>query len=964
MIVGRKRTKILAFLIAMAFLLASLPVSTALTPLVRAFTPEAFRHTPPQQSLVAFSGGPIDSIANPNFYESAPSVFSNSVPGWNQERSSGRALGGVVNMFRYDEFISSNNLENLSFTQTLPPTDFTDINFLVMTNRSENEVANVGFTSQDIEFYAGGYFIVEVDFYAVASNNAVYLLSSHPLTQDIDTSIQIHQIVDQYVDDPNASAWRTASFFVRTDAREAVSMQLGLYLGTRDTSSRGIVFYNNVRVWETTQGDFETRLEDEQDRNNIFIREIDLRQHDEKTDEYDFGNFVRAFDRQTDVHMNTSIMTPNVPNTLNFEDVNFLWGHSGGHAHDVMLLAAHENYASLQLETPFTIERNLVYMISFYSLGNASIRTRDTREVPTHLQNTIQRFDSGHIPTITQPESNRNNWSLNTFFVLGAVLEDIELEIEFWIGEDGVFSTGWILIDDFSIVRISNEYFESNRHDLHVFYLTQRDEAEAVSPINNSHFNFGTINNVNTPFPLRATGWTHTYGEESLVLSGIVNTQDTHWARFASLGGASNYGNAINPGPIGGFSPNNNIYMLQNRGNTWQRLESNEFALERGVYNIIRFDMAKFVPHVGDTMTLYAVIDFGGREISRINLSHTPLTPLDRFVPWQPFSFAIRDSEFTSRSVSISFIMGTEETESAPGIVFIDNMSVTTRDTINQSEVNAYANLGNPVTFEIDGESMFFVPDATGQANATVFNNILRIQTNQHQHTTVSNTLTEELQGGMFFEYQITLRIIPGTGQAITYERIPHFNTDGFLMDEPDDIDYGITFRLDGFDGGFVDMKPYYLNRMATYHLAGDGTGFWTTISFFIHSEATMDLSLVVEFGNEWRAVWAEVEIASINLVQIDEDAFNNARRNIDYDAHHRVVTEADRTLPPIDPEPDPTRRDGQLDFLIIPSIIMALALIFALVAFSLRRFKFKRHISKKHTSYANDEEFSVRSEK
>jgi len=408
--------------------------------------------------------------------------------------------------------------------------------------------------------------------------------------------------------------------------------------------------------------------------------------------------------------------------------------------------------------------------------------------------------------------------------------------------------------------------------------------------------------------------------------------------------------------------------MMQNLGSTWQRLESNQFPLERGVYNIISFDLASFVPHIGQSMRLFAVIEFDGHEIARIDMSRTPRTFADLASDWNNYSFAIRDSQFTSRSVSISFLLGEENgVASAASTVFIDNLDITTRSAINRSDVNAYADLGNAILF---AESFFLVENNASNAQVSAVDAVgggqfLRIQTSNYQNTSVRNTLTEVMDGGEFFEYRVTMRIVPGTGDTLTYEPITIFDDEGRPTEDPSDWEFGINMHLAGFEGGFSNLQPSDLRGMRSFYTDENG-GEWTTLSFFIHADATSDLSLIVEFGNYRRAVWADVEILSMELVSIDSEVFNNARRSVEEDPYYHVhfAIMNEEYLPDIGGGDDgeDQERDRSLDFLIWPSIIMGAAIIFAVVAFGIRRFKFKTHIKKKHTSYAADDEVSVRS--
>jgi len=773
-------------------------------------------------------------------------------------------------------------------------------------------------------------------------------------------------------------------FLCYTDYLSDITVSLGLFLGEMGgRASGGVVYYDNVRISQVTQDLYQSAwnntrpaLRQELDLRNHVLTEFDMRYYD-----VTLSNFNPAFSRLTGIEMRNNIRNVEIPGVLGFEDHNQVrvWGHSSHAVHNVMMLSAETGIASMTTRDmnlrdrdgarrdTFTLGKNALYMVSFYSLSSpmaqSSFRIRDERFDWNHVSQHLTLFDSGHMGINESGTVHRNNWALNTFFVTGDVLDDKEVYFEFWIGQEGQAASGWLLIDDFSIVRVSNEYFETHR-DADGVQKVERPTHSPTAAIPNAHFNYGTVRSAATPFPLRADSWTLETGDPQHTISGIVNTYPTHWNTHARGG---NYGIAINPRGIRGAHPNNNVFMMQHTRATWQRLSAGEFSLPRNEddrYHILSFEIAT-VHRPENGMNFFAVLELGGKPISYINLGHerrSGSTPV--LTHWRNYSFAIRDSQITSRNVSISFIMGEERPDgrhinAAPAVGFIDNIRLSSSN--NRGNADIFVDLSNPAGFRvsaINNQSLFFRPRDARAAVANVFNSrdgindILRIETNYFRNTVVENTLTEELSSGNFYEYRVEVRILLHEVNNARARRIWQFDDRWNVIDEPDDLDYGVTFRLDGFSGGFENIKPENLVNMSGHDRD------WTTLSFFINADSTRDLNLEIEFGNQWRSVWGIVEIRSMSLHQIEQEEWEQART----DAVHgtAILTEREWT-PQRPPAQDTTRERSDLNFLIIPSIIMGVTILFAIAAVSFRRIKFRRHIRMRHTSYAADDERSVR---
>ena len=963
----KKSTRIIAFMLALAFGISALPMLGAVAFVVRAFDPLDFHHAHPTQNEIAFSSHVFDNIGNPDFNNPGPSVgqafISNVDGGWTRNHIGGDALTGIVNTNMFNTFRDNNNLTTSTVPfMTNPGNNNRDGNLLVMANRSVVATSQVGFHSNSLEFHADGFFIVEINFYAARSWNAVYLLSD-AFDKEINTSITTRPITSQDIDGTvpvDTSHWRTATFFVQTDARQSINVQIGLYLGTQEVPSNGVVYYDYIRARAVNPDRYAhyygKALEDSDTKQ--FMREINLRQDQPTKDWHDYEVGIEDFQDNFSVPHSSKaglVKPMDVPGELRFdpEHAKFLHPHApkvGGGEHKILLLAARDNRMAMNID--FTIERNLLYMISFYSLthNSPSLRIFDIRGNDPD----IEAFDERHQITSesTPSQSSRNGWSLNTFFVMGEVLSDRNVKIEFWVGTADTVATGWLLVDDFKISRVPFEYYDKHQNSANTEKFNM-NKSDATSPISNANFNLGNVRSALAPFPLHPQGWELDASKNAI--SGIVNTQASHWSKYAkiSIDNGSREGGYypnINPAGVGPAIPNSNVMMLQNFDAAYQTLRSNTFPLSRGeeepVYNYISFDAYIFRPD--GAFDFLATIEFNGHVIAWIDLKNAPA------MQWRTFSFAVRDGVFTTRDVSLVFHMGTERKPTGAGVVFLDNVRVQELQTIGTTTSNtpdAIADLSKPITIvDMNGKSVFFAPENDSPLETIPGSSWLSIGTSAlPTHATLTSAFPEELEGGGYFEYVVVAHIM----NDLDWKRNPDPNQwldkDGKVIAEPDKTDHGVSLRINGFQGGFENIRPGNMQGIQVF----DEHDF-VEFRFLIHPDASTSLALVIEFGNQWRHVKGTILIRETRLSTLTSDQWNYYNNNIDKYAGVRLITEPDYVHIP--DRPKPNQGDGVDWMIVLSSIILALAIIMAVAVRLLRRHNFNRHIVKKHTSYALDD--------
>jgi hypothetical protein len=1017
-----KRTKmakrIICLIIAFAMTFVLLP-SNAVGAIVRAVNSPWFMEglhefDLPQQGIINFTSKPFD-IRNPIFADGNVAEFSsNNASGWEAATAS-NAVTGVLNTSAFDPFKGRQEIANLSFmTENPHSSSSSSPNVLVLANKTAAGTASANFSQNLDEFWADGYFQVEVDFYAVGTQSAVYLIPEQefehgrPLPR---VDVNQASIRDGSAPNPNItilenlSAWQTATFIVKTDLLEGATFKLGLYLGKHGgQASGGVVYYDNVRVRGFSKAQFENnfdrpvgetfanawRLAKEQSELGLgkyrHTSIVDLSQpvfpnpteiapySATKTIFENFDTSAAKFEYAEDwfeTPDNTNILPhvklEDIPSKLNIKKPNTqVFGVTNPDNAGAMLLTAVDASVGLRYNEPIKWNRNEIYMINFYAItSDESIgyfRMRDTRygalDVPNHIRPNL--YNSGFIAiknTETSSAPSKNNWILNTVFVIGEALEDIQTHFEFWVG--GEFNTtGYLMVDDFRVSRVSGAFYEKYKNSTNVTQCNL-DWLSPTSTIENANFNSGIKRSNISAFPLVATGWEVSvegdiignHLEERRILNGIVNTDEEHWRANniiiaedpnRPLDGNRAYGSAIRPiNPIisGNFaqSLNNNIYMMQNVRETYQTVSSNSFTLASDTRNVIAFDAATARL---SNREVWAIIEVSGREITRLPLVRETGDFSD-LSDWRNYTIVVQTSKFTSPEARITFALGTKNAQST-GCLYLNNVRVhqsspATGDiTVDLNDPSKLYLRDRSTTAGFGGESLFFIP-ADEQKASAFFNapaDVLAISTTGCQHATVSNHMIEQLEEEKPYEYIV--RILPNA----------HVSTD-ISYDTDANHDWGLSLRIKNgtesrMDGGFLNLKSDDFRAMPQVNGLIE-------LRFLIKSGTPLELSLEIEFGNENVIAQGAIGIKGLELREYSDDMFRAAQE----DPLTRIITTSTMI------NDDEAREKGKgpnLDFLMWPSLITGAAIIFAVVAFSTRKFKFRRHIRQNHTSYARDD--------
>ncbi len=350
-----------------------------------------------------------------------------------------------------------------------------------------------------------------------------------------------------------------------------------------------------------------------------------------------------------------------------------------------------------------------------------------------------------------------------------------------------------------------------------------------------------------------------------------------------------------NPGKFN-TNNNNNIYMMRNNSARHNVLVSPALTTTAGETAHITFDAYSNPTSKTKVNFVTASTNDEGNLVDVVVLGSLNINA----GKWEHYSFNINENTYAAnRSYYLQFIMD------GIGYTYIDNVNKPDQAaTAGESDT---IDLANPLTVDT-----IWRTDTT--AELIINNGKLTAQNTDGRKTVIENSFAYNLTKDSYYEFTINAQ-----------------GNDAY-------------FSLKGYDG-LLAVDSNDASEYKLYVKAGDST----TPTFQITLGSNQD---------ETNNIVGKLTINSIEVKTVEEADFNSAKENSTIEGSHKLCvtqTEANEEETTTETEPEDNSFFGQNWWYLIPTLITAIATLLAITAFLLRKIKFEKHITKKHTSYARD---------
>ena len=587
-------------------------------------------------------------VNNSSFDELSSTYASNNIDGWKLIRSGTKATTMVIDV---DKNFSTYNARPYCISTIEggnPGKKGADNKVLMINsaNTSNNPSSSAyvpsseheGYKSDDLKLDANSYYSFEVSFKTVKFSS----VKANPFA-----SVYLSGLTDNEGNEINlsyemisANDWETVYFFVETGEEEQ-NVNLELWLGTEETSSFGVAFFDEVYVQQYSQNIFyENYYNYYYNKDNAYFANNDATT-DSNGKPYNYKNSNPSYNDGLDRPM-VSLCELNDQRkvatdlNLNFEangdkTTPANWTQKEGKTQNASALVFDLNANSFNNvvnkngnDYPYTganLDYNNKKALAMWTTGDEAgyvaltskdiaikahevlkvsalvkVSALEKGEFVLHINETETIFANFPALTdsykalstsakVTSNGSNlyNNEYATVSLYLQGHDMYDSSFNITLALGSEDANAQGCVVVDNVTVEKATHEAFTNASNKLK---LTTTSQDQSTLTIPNGYFNDAHSTGKDFEYPLVASSWTKDSDKNKAGLtSGVINTYSQY---FKYLTANEDFKNLSNPAKDSSIS--NNMYMFSNARTSYQSIKSGEFKLSKNSYYYLTFD--------------------------------------------------------------------------------------------------------------------------------------------------------------------------------------------------------------------------------------------------------------------------------------------------------------------------------------------------------------------------------------
>lgn len=907
------------------------------------------------------------SITNSSFNSSSSTYSKNDVTGWTRIFGDGRATTMIIDT---GSSFSKSRSTPYYLSCANPGSANTSDKKILMINSAIKSGQTDGYThegykSSDISLSANSYYVfqlaVKTKSYNEANEFASMYLSGLKNADDKDIKLAFETV--------SAGEWTNYYFFVATgDVDQTVSLKL--WLGSQTASSYGVAFFDDVRLKKYSENLFYELLEKNHAGYNTaesttkYIK-IDSEKKLIDTSSY---NFDFEDDKTSDpnglpgwkVVESESNSSKSHAEVLSMESKKFFESKTGktypgtnyGKDNKQSLVLWTDEASTITVESKeLPIDIHNCYKITAHvktdlDSGAFTLKVQETDTITKNFPEIESAYKlhsgTGTEISTTSSDNFKNNYQEVSIYVQGHNLYKSAVKLQLSLGSSETGALGYVIIDDITVEKISSE-------DLPSANVVSLLPTASSSTISNGMFNFVSTTDDNMSYPLLPSNWDITQDGSDVTKAGIINTYSTYYAEYAS----EEWGTLPNPAQVTGApideTKSNNVFMFWNHLNGYQSLSNTDtFTISSGTYYDLSF---KYKTYTG-SLSVELINDDGVVLYFEENISAQ--------ASWNTYHAYIYTGE-AGHDVKLVIHFGTETTPQK-GYAFIDNVELNTSTEDKYNSVVRHVDLSNllinldaygRVNSNISTHSAYagslekggygeggvvigngndIFKDQNGDPiykNQTLNNNVLVIAVEDNAKYTLSSKFKLDVESDKYY----TLKFKALTVAFPNIEDLPEKDSEGKTIE----YNYGLSVGLSSFG-------------KVTKLTSNEG---WTEYTILLKSTNSESASLEFSLISENTGVYGTVFITDIAWTANDDDSsYTAAESKSEYNKTlFTTQTTTEESTDEDDTDSDETDSDTSTSssesytWILIPSIITAVAIIIAVVGSLLRKINLGKKI-------------------
>lgn len=914
--------------------------------------------------------------------------------GWNAIESDSNASGmlidvgsGVNTDDESDETTTFANYKDTYMLSNNPGSngESSDTRILMINSKNKLSQKNVpaykGYRSAEITLEKNSYYRFSVSALTML-NGDDYVNASIYLNGIKDKN---GESVDLGYENITTSSWKEYFFFVATGEEEQL-VSLDLYLGTKSAQrSEGAVFFDNANIIKYSENEFydlcanfgyknqdvyqgfdgktkflvntlqtEAKIVEGTDSINLDFEDAILENSDTLGDNWSISSG------------NKSNASARVVNIRDIQPVDFKNMTGYGYVGDdlskdnkqaLVLWTNNSEYSSSYVgvkSTDIAINAHNVYKVSLkmksagIENGSFYLKVNESESIydlyPTLLssdkdEKNYYELASSKTSGISANVENAwtNDYQTIEFYIKGHSVYNSFVNLELWLGDTSTSAKGCVVVDSIQVeyANYSDYADASNKLELKSFTGT-------TDNITNPYFNSAEITNENS-YPLTATGWTETKGEEDFNQSGVVyiGTKEEYNSMYK---GKYDWA-GIRPTPKSDSAMANNLYMMFNSRDSFQSLTSSSYSLPtENEYYVLSFDYynQEYGSYTSPKIKVEVVDENGIVLFTKSNIA--------KLDAWETMQIYFHLPKTVSHNVQVKIHLG-EEDDKVGGIVYLDNFDISVSDsTAYQNGVfksdltNYYFNLSTEgeVGSEVTSSPAYtLVVDEVYNSNFTTENagavgGIVSGKENVYGVNSEENLLviTNRVASKATLKTNYKVSMTTDTYYVLSFDLATIFDEQAEnARTENHDCKYGVSIKIDGYEeiAGIVSSKD--LKEYKIYFKAPSSSS--TPLIYFSlvsDCDSTLGTALLTNF----------------DFTESTAEAYNSAKKDISFNSTvftSELVNQEEAETPEDENDDKSDNESNSLDnaLVLASSLIMGLALIIAIVGFVLRKIKIKK---------------------
>ena len=905
-----------------------------------ACTPLCFALSSKVEKVSAATSDVVEvSISNKDFDSSSSSSLQSSPSGWNKIGQSENMKMGIISVDETD-FSNNKNTYGLEIGQNpgRGGTVASDKQILMINAQKNYSIA--GFeSSSSTSLDANSFYVVAINTKTTASSFA---------------SLYIDGLVDEYdatnsFSEVNFQQWTKNYFFIRTGATKK-DVNIQMYLGSKNTPSTSVVFFDNIEFFKTSESSYENLLNQQADANST--RPLATKTYREINLVDDYVDITSKISNANFNNPSVSVLSPISDTAAKFVDVrdNSKYSNlSSNNSFAFSIKNEQKSYSCYELKD-IVIPAYGVYAISVdakiiesISSSNATLKIVESDEIKDDYPSYEPK--SAELTISSSTNAVKNDFNTYTFFIKGNGLRETKFSLQVSIGTKDSKATGEIALDDLKFFSMTSKDFDGASGS---FQKALELNLSSASPlVSNGHFNNYTVEtpvrfdagNPAFSFPYGVKSWTNEVDpnvSKDDVAFGIINTKSSFYNTI-EIGTANPQNpdfNIVDPDSHETNANSNNILMFKNLASTYQSASLSSLSLDSSSVYELTFDCK-------------TELNAGALSFSVISDSKTisKFSQINTNGDWKKYKIAIR-TNVASSSIGVKFDFGTKE-QNAIGFGFVDNVRLV-KKTMTDEQFLALENQTNTKIVDFKNGNWKIVSDtqntfgvwelltsssslcdgafagvisakenAFGVVGKNEDNNMLIVSNTEKGTSSITTKNDFHFTKDKF--YKISLNILTQRMQTLTSE-------DGA------ELTFGASLKLSGFD---TTLKNIVTN------------GEFKTYTFLLKATEDGDQGLTLTVSSPTSQTLGTAIVDNLVVTELDQAEYDEAVALKESKNQTNVAVVETQSTTDSDDNTDDSQDSNTLSnkeiWLLVPSIIFGVAVIGAILAFTLRHIKIKK---------------------